>query len=105
VIERNVKNHAYAALVRCSDQILQILHRAVIRVHSLIVRNVIPVVAGGGKDRHEPQDPNLQVMVSARITIVQVIEILPDAFEIADLPFRGGAVSLGVSANERTKIW
>ena len=70
--------------------------RTVVGLDALVVGDVVAVVAGRGKDGHQPERVDAEVRGGDRVAIVQVVELRSQALEVADAV----AVRVGKAAHE-----
>ena len=77
VVDDQLDQHPDAARVRLGDQHLEVVERAVARVHIPVVRDVVPVVLQ--RRREEREQPE-----ACDAEVLQVIELAREAWKIAD---------------------
>ncbi|MNF14327.1 hypothetical protein D3C80_2165080 [compost metagenome] len=70
--------------MRLSDQLLHILKRPVIGIDAAVIGDIIPVIAGGRVNRHQPDASNPQVIRSRRISVIQIIQFSCQPAQITD---------------------
>ncbi len=81
VIENTIKDNPHAALVGTVEQLTQRVIAAQQRIDVVVIKGVIPVVRGRGKDR---------AGIDCRDTqILQIIELLRDAVQVSPLKSMG----------------
>ena len=85
MVQRDVENDAHAPLVRGFSERLEVLQRAVIRVDCLEVGHVVAVIARRGENRHQPQNADFQVIICLGATVIEVVQFLANALQVADL--------------------
>ncbi len=77
VVDHQLGDHAQAARMRRVEHLLEVGQRAVLRMHVLVLRDVVAVVAQRrGVEGHQPDRVDAQVL--------HVVELGRDALEVAD---------------------
>jgi len=77
VIDHQIHDDAYTSLVRPVRKFDEIAQRAVARIHPVIVRDIISIVAAGRRlKRHQPDRRNPEP--------VQIVQTAHEPLEIAD---------------------
>ncbi len=84
VVQHQVNQHANAAPVRLRDEALEIVVGAVVALDAVVVRHVVAVIARRLGHRHEPDAAGAQVALRVRIAVVDVVELLDEAVQVAD---------------------
>ena len=83
VVDDEVNEHPYAALLRAVSELDEIADRAVARIDAVIIRDVVAVVAmGRDLERHQPDRRDAETM--------QVVKTAHQTLEVAD------AVAVGI---------
>ena len=62
----------------------KIIHRSILRIDCFIIRHIIFVIRCGRHDRHQPDTIASQIRVRLRITVIDIIEIFRQSFQITD---------------------
>ena len=88
VVDGEIHDDPDAPLMGGGQKGAEILHRPVLGIDAVIVRDVVFVVAGGGHDRHEPD------AVAAQIP--DIVQLFREAVEIA----HAVAVAVGEGPDE-----
>ena len=83
VIEGHVQDDAHVTLMSFLQQRLQIIQRSVMRMDGSVIRDVIAMIGGRRKNRHEPKDVDFKILVGVRLSIVQIVQLLHYAFQVA----------------------
>ena len=96
VIECDIQNDPDAALMGGLDQILHIPHRPVARIDRLVIVDIVSVVTTGRKDRHQPENSDLEIVIGRRIPIIEIVELFPDPLQIPDFPTVRSSISLRI---------
>ena len=96
MVDHKVDDHMDAALLSLCHHILEVIHRAILRVDGEVIHHIVAVVGGRGVDRHQPDAGHTQVGVRLRVAVVQVIQLFCDPIEVTD-PI---AVAVVETANE-----
>ena len=73
-----------AAGVGGGEEGLEVGHGAVVGIDGAVVDGVVAVVAGRVVDGHEPDAGDAEVVVGGRVAVVEVVELLGQALEVAD---------------------
>ena len=84
VVHHQIEDDADAALVRFLQKALEVRVGPVVPGDGLVVGGVVSVIARRFKDRHEPDRIDAEVGGGGGIAIVEVIEFLDQAVEVAD---------------------
>src|SRR6266849_8947976 len=82
--------------VRFLDEVPEILVAAVVGIDVVIVDDVVPVIARGLVDRHQPDAIRAETGSAGRLSIVDVIETRNESAQISNAV----AVGIGKGANE-----
>ena len=90
MVQGEIQDQADAPGVAAVNQPLQVLQGAELRIDGIIILHVIPVIGRGGKDRRQPDPLDPQVRFRLRIPVVQVIQAVQNAGQVA------GAVPVAV---------
>ena len=78
VIERQIRHNAHAAAVQLRNELFKVLHRAVIRMDGVVVRDIVAIIAqGAGIKRREPQAVHAEPL--------EVIQLIDDPAQRAYL--------------------
>src|SRR5262245_23288239 len=83
VIQHQVDDDADAAAMRLRHELLEVFVGPVVTVYSVIVADIIPMVAGRLSDRHEPDAVRPEVALRRCVAIVDVVELLDQTLEVA----------------------
>ena len=84
VVHHEVDDDVDAPLVGRLQEGLEVLHGTVLGIDGHVVCHVVFVIAGGGHDGHEPDARAAQVRVGGRVTVVDVVQPLRQALEVAN---------------------
>ena len=96
MIEHHVHQNADAAPMRLRHETLEVVVGAVVRLDPVVVADIVAVIAGRCGHRHEPDAGRAEVRVDARVAVVDVVELLDQAAQVADAV----AVAVVEGANE-----
>ena len=78
VIECQIRHNAHAAAVQLRNELFKVLHRAVIRMNGVVVRDIVAIIAqGAGIKRREPQAVHAEPL--------EVIQLIDDPAQRAYL--------------------
>ena len=83
VVDHQIDDHVDIPLIALGDQLLEILHGAILRIDGIVVGYVILVVGGTGMDRHQPDTVDAQFL--------QIVQLGDHALQVTN------AVSIGVT--------
>jgi len=84
MVEDHVDQHMDSAAVRLGYHALEVGVGAELRIHAVVVRRIIAVIAGRRHYRHQPDAFRAQVTLCRGIAVVDVVELLREPVEIAD---------------------
>ena len=84
VIHDVVDDDPDAAVVGRREERLEIGHGPVVRIDGAVVDGVVAVIAWAIVDGHEPDAGDPEVVVCGGVAVVEVIELLGKALEVAD---------------------
>ena len=76
MVDDEINDDADVALVSFVQQVLEIIHRPVFGIDTVIIDDVVSMIRRGGVDRHEPDGIDAERF--------EIIQFLGDAVEIAD---------------------
>ena len=91
MIGNEIDDDVDSALVRFGHQIPKIIVSAIPRIDVVIVDHIVPVIAHRLVDRHQPDAVGAETGRAVRISIVDVIQMRDQPFEITD------SIAVGVS--------
>ena len=84
MVHDKINDHVDSALVAFIYKCRKIIHRPVLRIDCFIIRHIILVIRRGRHDRHQPDTIASQIRVRLRITVIDIIEIFRQSFQITD---------------------
>ena len=82
--QADVEDRPDPARVGGFQQVAQVCQRAVLGVDILVIRHIIAMVRGRRIDQHQPDTRNTQVDSGVWVAIVEIVQFLDDAFQVAD---------------------
>ena len=84
VVKDEVEDDFDAAFVALFDEFAEVVHGAILRVNAVEIRDFVAVVAGGRMDGHEPEASDAKVGIGGGIAVVEVVEFVDEATDVAD---------------------
>jgi len=84
VIDHEIDDHADAAFVAGFDHILKVLQCAIVRVHILVICDIIAMIRRRRKDRHQPDSADPKIGRGVWISIVEIVELLNYSAEVTN---------------------
>ena len=84
MVHDKIDDHIDSTLMASIYKCRKIIHCSILRINRFIIRHIIFMIRRGRHDRHQPDTIASQIRVRLRITVIYIIEIFRQSFQITD---------------------
>src|SRR5450759_2477598 len=91
VVRNEIHYDMNPSAVRLLDEVAEILVGAVVWIDVVVVGDVVPVIAHGSRDRHQPDAIGAEAGTAGRVSVVDIVETRGEPAQVSN------PVAVGIS--------
>ena len=84
MVHYHIRNDPDAPLMALCHKLLKVIHRAILRINCLIIRNIVFVIAWRWADGHQPDLIAAKICPCRIVSVVYIVQFVNQSLDITD---------------------